>query len=104
MKILKIISLIAVILLFVFITIGLFPIFKDLSTVEGRLRFKNNIESMGAKGILEIIGLMLAQVLFAILPGEPIEVLAGMCYGPFWGTILILARSIHKWLYNFFCS
>ena len=96
MKILKLMSIIAVIILFIYITIELFPIFKDLSTVEGRLRFKDNIESMGVKGIVEIIGLMFAQVLFAILPGEPIEVLAGMCYGPIWGTLIIFARSIHK--------
>ena len=96
MKILKIILIVAVIILFIYITIELFPIFKNLSTVEGRLRVKENIESMGAKGILEIMGLMLAQVLFAILPGEPIEVLAGMCYGPIGGTLIIFARSIHK--------
>lgn len=94
-KIFKLITFIAVVVLFIYITIHLFPIFKDISTVEGRVRFKNNIQSMGARGIFEILGLMLAQVLFAILPGEPIEVLAGMCYGPVWGTIIILVRSIY---------
>ncbi len=89
MKFLKIILFIAFIALFIYITIELIPIFKDLSTMEGRLRFKENIQSMGIKGVLEIIGLMFAQVLFAILPGEPIELLAGMCYGPIWGTLII---------------
>ena len=96
MKILKLITFIAVVVLFIYITIHLFPIFKDLSTGEGRLRFKENIETMGPKGVFEILGLMLAQVLFAILPGEPIEVLAGMCYGPIWGTIIIFVRCIYK--------
>jgi len=33
---------------------------------------------------------MIAQIFLAILPGEPVELLAGMCYGPFWGLIIIL--------------
>lgn len=45
---------------------------------------------MGVKGIFIIIGLMIAQIFLAILPGEPVELLAGMCYGPFWGLVIIL--------------
>ena len=102
MKFLKVILFIAFIALFIYITIELIPIFKDLSTMEGRLRFKDNIQSMGIKGVLEIIGLMFAQVLFAILPGEPIELLAGMCYGPIWGTLIITLGAFFSSFVIFF--
>lgn len=42
-------------------------------------------------GILMIFGLEVAQVIVAILPGEPVEVVAGMCYGGILGTVLIMA-------------
>ena len=32
----------------------------------------------------------IAQIFLAILPGEPLEILAGMCYGTVGGTIFIL--------------
>jgi len=89
-KMFKLIILTLIVVLFIFIIIELFPIFKDLSTEEGRLKFKGNIDSLGIKGIFEILGLILAQVLIAILPGEPIELLAGMCYGTFWGTVIVI--------------
>lgn len=99
MKLLKLIALIVVCILLIWMTIQLFPIFRDLSTLEGRLQFKENIDALGIKGVFEILGLMLAQMLFAILPGEPIEILAGMCYGPVWGTTIILLGVL---LSNFF--
>ena len=41
-----------------------------------------------------IIGLMICQVLLPILPGEPIEVLAGLCFGPVWGMLVVLLGAI----------
>lgn len=54
-KIFKLIVLIAVILIMVFLTVKLLPIFKSISTEEGRLNFKNDIESLGGKGVLAIV-------------------------------------------------
>ena len=34
--------------------------------------------------------LEIAQIILAVLPGEPLEVLAGMCYGSIGGTIFIM--------------
>ena len=89
-KVLKIISLILLIAIFTAITIEIAPLFTNISTEQGRLNLKYKIENMGIKGIFIIIGLMIAQIFLAILPGEPVEVLAGMCYGPFGGLIIIL--------------
>lgn len=48
---------------------------------------------MGFEGVFIIIGLMVAQIFLPILPGEPVEVLAGMSYGPIGGLIVIFLGS-----------
>ena len=67
-KIFKISILIALIAIMVILTIWLVPIFKNLSTESGRMNFKDEIEGLGSKGILAIIGLMIIQVFLPILP------------------------------------
>lgn len=92
------------------------PFMKDLSTTEGQIAFKEKIDSLGFAGLLLLLGLQILQILLVVLPGEPFEVLAGMCYGA-WGGCLFITVSVfitttiifftvrklgHKYLYNFF--
>ena len=87
--VLKILTILATILILIVVVVEFFPIMKTLATEEGRLNFKNEISKMGVKGIIILYLLEAAQMLFVILPGEPIEVLYGMCYGTLWGTVLL---------------
>lgn len=107
--------------IFIIVALGVFlwklaPFMKDLSTTEGQVAFKERIDSMGFGGLLLLLGLQLLQILLVVLPGEPFEVLAGMCYGA-WGGCLFITASVfitttiifftvrklgHKYLYNFF--
>lgn len=66
------------------------PLMMNLTTTEGQIAFKEQINEMGIMGGLLLFGLELIQIILIILPAEPLEVLAGMCYGPFWGTLFIL--------------
>ena len=98
-KILIIISIIV----FVLLVCGLWGIFQNLLTESGRKEFGNMITNMGASGYLVIIGLTISQIFLFILPGEPIELLAGMCYGTFGGLIVIyigvfISNCIIFWL------
>lgn len=88
-KIFKIIMFIVAILLIIGIIIYLFPVMKNLSTHEGQLAFKARIEQSGILGFLILLGLQIAQIFLVILPGEPLEILAGMCYGAIGGAIFI---------------
>lgn len=88
-KIFKYTLLILVILILIGLTVYLFPIIRNLSTAEGQLKFKNKVSEVGILGILVLFGLQFAQIFLAILPGEPIEVLAGMCYGGLGGFVFI---------------
>lgn len=93
MKILKTFIFILILVMMIIMTIKVFPIFKNIATEEGRKGFKSNIENSGYQGILMILGLMFAQIFFPILPGEPVELLAGMCFGT-WGGLLVLYTGV----------
>ena len=92
-KIFKIILLIIVATILLGLIIYLFPIMKDLSTVEGQIAFKDKVSASGIIGILTLFGLQVAQIFLIIVPGEPIEILAGMCYGSIGGTIFIMISA-----------
>lgn len=89
LKIIKIVMFVITILLMVGITIYLYPVMKNLSTYEGQIEFKQKVSNSGILGFLMLLGLQFAQIFLVVLPGEPLEVLAGMCYGAIGGTIFI---------------
>ena len=92
-NIFKIALFIIVLAICIGLIIYLFPIFKDLTTKQGQIEFKQKIDSMGFLGFLMLFGLQFAQIFLVIIPGEPIEILAGMCYGGLWGTVFITASA-----------
>ena len=92
----KRISFIKIILL-IFVVIAcsgliayLLPVMKNLSTHEGQIAFKQKIDDSGILGFVILLGLQFAQIFLVIVPGEPLEILAGMCYGAIGGTVFIL--------------
>ncbi len=89
-KMLKLIALILIIAILAIATIYMMPIIKQINTPEGQAEFKEKITNSGITGMLILFGLELAQVVLAILPGEPVELLAGICFGPIWGTIFLM--------------
>ncbi len=92
-KIFKLILLFIVIAIMLGTTIYLFPTIKNLSTEEGQIAFKDKITNSGFIGVLILFGLQFAQIFLFIIPGEPIEVLAGICYGGLWGTVFIMISA-----------
>ena len=89
-KIMKLIALITTIAILVIATIYMIPIIKQINTPEGQTQFKEKITNSRITGMLILFGLELAQEVLAILPGEPVELLAGICFGPIWGTIFLM--------------
>lgn len=115
-KILQLIILIVILIALILVVTDLWPLMKNLSTKEGQLEFKYEIDSLGIKGIFLLAGLQFIQIFLVILPGEPLEILAGMCYGT-WGGLLFITISVFitttiivllvkkfgkKFIYNFF--
>lgn len=90
-KLLKGLIFLIVLFIGIGITLYLFPVMKDLSSIEGQNAFKQKVDDSGFIGMLLLFGLQVAQIFFIVLPGEPIEILAGMCYGTIGGLLFITA-------------
>ena len=93
LKIFKILLFTIVVIILTIITIYLFPVMRNLSTKEGQIAFKEKVTNSGTIGMLLLFVIQISQIFLFILPGEPIEILAGMCYGWIWGTIFIMISS-----------
>ncbi len=89
----KIVSIIFIVLL-IGLLIYLVPLFKELLTEAGRENFKQSIDDLGIFGIFLLFALQFAQIFLVVIPGEPIEILAGMCYGVVWGTLFVMISSL----------
>lgn len=88
-KTIRKVAFILTLILFVLVTFFMFPMFKNIATQEGRNVAKTYLESVGIFGVIFITLLEVLKVFVVMLPGEPIELLAGMCYGPIFGIIII---------------
>lgn len=87
--VLKIITIIISLAILSIVCIEFYPLMKEIATPEGKIAFKNKIKSMGIWGVIILFLIESAQMIFVILPGEPVEVLYGMCYGGIWGAVLL---------------
>ncbi len=87
--VLKITVIILSILAVALVCYAFFPLLKNINTEEGRLSFKAKVNSMGLKGFFLLYLLETVQILFVVIPGEPIELLYGMCYGSIKGAIYL---------------
>lgn len=51
------------------------------------------IEGLGIWGPLAYLALIVLQIVVAVIPGEPFEILGGYAFGTLWGTVLYLIAS-----------
>ncbi|MDR1319481.1 MAG: VTT domain-containing protein [Treponema sp.] len=70
---------------FVFFTVILcvffWPFFRKLREEEYRQWFSGWITKLGIKGVLILLGMQMLQIVVAVIPGGPVELLAGAAYG-----------------------
>ncbi len=86
----RFVILLLVILLMAYITIQCIPLISKLANEETRMEFKNDIANMGFKGVLTVLGLQILQIVVAVIPGQPMEIVSGMLYGTWGGMLLCL--------------
>ncbi len=72
------------------LTLVLWDRIASLGTDEGRAQMMAWVNSLGFWGWLVTLGIQVLQIVVAILPGEPIELLLGFMWGPLWGTLTCL--------------
>lgn len=89
-RILSALPLIIFVLLMGALTLVFWPEVAALGTEEGQAEFAAFIESLGFFGWLVALGVQLLQIFLAFIPGEPIEILLGVLFGPWLGTFTCL--------------
>ena len=87
--------LIIFIILFVLVTciLGLifWPLIRDLQNSEYREKFSAWVTGMGVWGVLVLLGIQVLQIVVAVIPGGPMELIAGAAYGPWIGLLILEA-------------
>lgn len=83
----KLIIVVVVIGFMIGLTVYLIPVIATLGTEEGRAAFTDYIHENGAWGVVILEIIQITQVILAVIPGEPVEVLAGILFGTFWGYV-----------------
>ncbi len=87
---LKIAAGILVLIGTVLLCIWLFPYVLSLKDEAVRAQFEAYIDSLGFWGFFVMLGIQILQVVIAIIPGEPVEIISGVLYGGFGGLCLCL--------------
>lgn len=81
-------------ILMVVTTVLVWPHIKQLSDPGSQLAFKNWVDRLGIFGILCILAIQMLQILVAFIPGEPIEIIAGILYGGLGGLLICLLGCV----------
>jgi uncharacterized membrane protein YdjX (TVP38/TMEM64 family) len=86
-----VLTVVAVTILIIGISAILLPTILALKEPENQLRFSEFVSELGVWGPLLLLIIQILQVFIAFIPGEPIEIIAGLMYGAWGGLVLCLA-------------
>lgn len=87
----KITSIISLLLFFLFsIAVFWFIGIRMIELVSQPDKFRQWVDDLGFKSRLIFIGMVVLQIIVAIIPGEPLEIGAGYAFGVFEGTLLCM--------------
>ena len=81
-------------LLIIGATAAMWPVISSVFSEGGRANLINEIHSAGPFGMLMLLGLEFVQVIVAFIPGEVVQLVAGMLYGPWLGSAIILVGCV----------
>ncbi len=89
------IRILIILILILFILFSIYVGSYLLSFINDPQKFRSWIASFGAFAPLAYISVTVCQILVPLIPGEPMEMIAGYAFGSFKGTLLcILAESL----------
>lgn len=83
-------SLIVVVLLVILVGVLVWPYVSELFEPGGVDRVTEQVRDAGPGGFLIILAIQFLQIVVAFIPGEVVQIAAGLIYGPWVGTLIIL--------------
>ncbi len=90
----KLVGLVVFIVLITAIVVAIWPTLSIVFEPGGVETLIELITSQGPLGVLILLGMQLLQIIVAFLPGEVVQIAAGMMYGPLWGSVVILVGCV----------
>lgn len=99
----KFAGLLAFIALVVVIVVVAWPYIADVFNEGGVERLVERVRNAGALGVFILLGMQFLQVVVAFIPGEVVQIAAGLMYGPLGGSLVVLvgcviSSSVIYWL------
>ena len=86
----KLWGLLAFFVIVVVIVVLLWPVLGQLLQPEGREELITRVREAGPLGVLILLGMQFLQIVVAFIPGEVVQLAAGILYGPWLGALIIL--------------
>ena len=90
----KFVGLIAFIVLIIVVVVLLWPFMHEIFEPGGVERVTQQVREAGPAGFLILLGIQFIQVVVAFIPGEVVQVAAGLIYGPWVGALIILLGCV----------
>jgi len=69
--------------------LAFWPFIRNLQNPEYREMFSAWVSALGFKGILVLFGIQVLQIVVSVIPGGPVQLIAGAAYGAFLGFLII---------------
>lgn len=92
--VLKFAGLVAFIAIMAVIVIVAWPYIADVFSEGGVDRLVERVQNAGPAGVLILLGMQFLQIIVAFIPGEVVQLAAGLMYGPLFGSIIILLGCV----------
>ena len=86
----KFAGLIAFLAIVVLIVVAAWPYIADVFSEGGVERMVERVQNAGPLGVLMLLGMQFLQIVVAFVPGEVVQLAAGLMYGPWLGSLIIL--------------
>lgn len=90
----KFVGLVAFLALIAVIVVLAWPYIADVFTEGGVERLVERVQNAGWAGAFILLGMQFLQIIVAFIPGEVVQLAAGLMYGPLLGSLLILVGCV----------
>lgn len=90
----KFAGLLAFIATIAVIVVLAWPYIADVFTEGGPERLVARVRDAGPAGVFVLLGMQFLQIVVAFIPGEVVQLAAGLMYGPWFGALVILVGCV----------
>ena len=92
--VIKFVGLIAVLVIMAIVVVVMWPYIADVFTEGGVDRLVERVRNAGVGGVFILLGMQFLQIIVAFIPGEVVQLAAGLMYGPWLGAAIILIGCV----------